>query len=356
MQRAAAGCVVSGWCEDLPMPPPIDPTVALTRLVAMGTEVRRRVIQNRDYPTNYAGVVRVDHADTIYGIDAIVEPVIEAFCKALGRQIPLVLIAEGVLNEHGEEGGRVFPLGTNEQDAVIRVIMDPIDGTRGLMYDKRSAWFLAAVAPNNGPDTRLRDCFASVMIELPTAKMGFADVLTAIKGGGAIGRRVDLRSNEETTLTPRPSTATTINHGFASISNFFPGTKVLASELMEHLVQNLIGETDVTRATVFDDQYICTGGQWYELICGSDRFNADLRPAFYKMQGQPEGLCCHPYDCAALLIAEEAGIIITNEIGQPLDCPLDLTTGINWVGYANKTLREQIEPVFRQFLSRGGEW
>ena len=58
---------------------------------------------------------------------------------------------------------------------------------------------------------------------------------------------------------------------------------------MEYLVRHLIGPADVTKATVFDDQYISTGGQFYELIVGHDRFNADLRPLFYRLQGQPEG-------------------------------------------------------------------
>ena len=74
-----------------------------------------------------------------------------------------------------------------------------------------------------------------------------------------------------------------------------------------------MGHADVTRATVFDDQYISTGGQFYELIAGHDRFNADLRPLFYAMQGQPEGMCCHPYDCAAMLIAQEAGVTLTGD-------------------------------------------
>ena len=102
--------------------------------------------------------------------------------------------------------------------------------------------------------------------------------------------------------------------------------------------------------TLTSSQYISTGGQFFELINGHDRFNADLRPAFYALQNQPEGLCCHPYDCATLLIAEEAGVIITNEAGQPLDGPLDCTTGLNWIGYANATLRRQIEPLIQQFL------
>jgi fructose-1,6-bisphosphatase/inositol monophosphatase family enzyme len=75
---------------------------------------------------------------------------------------PLVLVAEGI----GEEGRRDFG---PPDGARVRVIVDPIDGTRGLMYDKRSAWFLAAVAENRGEETCLADTFAAVMVELPTS-------------------------------------------------------------------------------------------------------------------------------------------------------------------------------------------
>jgi hypothetical protein len=177
-------------------------------------------------------------------------------------------------------------------------------------------------------------------------------VLWATKGRGAWGQRVDLSNLEAVDLPLKPSRADTINHGFATVSNFFPGTKVLAGELVEHLVRNLIGPADVTRATVFDDQYISTGGQFYELIVGHDRFNADLRPVFYRAQKLSEGMCCHPYDCAGLLVAEEAGVIITDEGGQPLDAPLNTTTGVSWVGYANRALREKIEPHLIEFLER----
>ena len=330
---------------------PVDPQAAAERLSAMQAEIRRLMIEGRDAGPDWSDVSRSDEADTIYAVDALVEPAIEEHMARWGDETPLVLIAEGVLNEHGEEGPRVFPEGTTEEDALIRVILDPIDGTRGIMYDKRPAWSLGGVAANKGPRAGLRDIFAAAMTELPTSKMGHADVLTATKGGGAVCRRVDLRTGESRTFTPRPSTASKIDHGFATVSNFFPGTKAIAASMMEEIVAKLIGEADVTRATVFEDQYISTGGQWYELIVGHDRFIADLRPAFYKAQGQPEGLCCHPYDCATLLVAEEAGVVITDAQGQPLDAPLDLTTGIDWLGYANERLRQAIEPVALNYLA-----
>jgi hypothetical protein len=327
----------------------IDHQDVVDRLREFQRIVQQQLIRSRTLGDLNA-VNRSTQADTIYQIDTVVEPLLEDFCREWSKTTPLVLIAEGIENEHGEEGVKVFPEGTREEAAAIRVIVDPIDGTRGIMYDKRPAWALAGVAPNRGAQTSLRDIEVSVMTELPTSKNGFADVLWAIKGRGAIAQRVDLRNGASSPVPISPSSSETINHGFATISNFFPGTKVLASELMEHLVANLIGPADVTRATIFDDQYISTGGQFYELIVGHDRFNADLRPLFYRMQNQPEGLCCHPYDCAALLIAEEAGVIITDARGNKLNAPLDCTSGVAWAGFANATLRAQIEPMLKAFI------
>jgi len=328
-----------------------NPQIILDRLIGFQRDVRDMIMRSRRQ-SGLNKIGRDSAADTIYKIDAEVDPILESFCREWGRHTPIVVVAEGLVDDEGKEiESRVFPATAKESDAPIRVIFDPIDGTRGIMYDKRPAWALAGVAPNKGAATRLRDIEIAVMTELPTSKSGFGDVLWAVKGRGAGGRREDLRGEGSEPLKLAPSKAETINHGFASITNFFPGTKVLAGELTEHLAERLIGPADVTRATVFEDQYISTGGQFYELIVGHDRFNADLRPLFYRIQKQPEGLCCHPYDCATLLIAEEAGVILTDGLGKPLDGPLDVTTGISWAAFANESLRRSIEPILTRYLT-----
>jgi hypothetical protein len=331
-----------------------NPESIVDRLRAFQRDVRSLLIDARKRKDLHA-VSRSSAADTIYSIDAVVEPVLKAFCSEWSNQTPLVLIAEGLEDDNGQEVERLaFPLGTPEDRAAIRLIVDPIDGTRGIMYDKRPAWALAGVAPNKGPGTRLRDIEVAVMTELPTSKMGQADVLWAIKGRGAVGVREDLRSDETTPLEMRPSQADHIKHGFAMVVNFFPGTKVIAGQLMEHIAANLIGPADITKPTVFEDQYISTGGQFYEAIVGHDRFNADLRPYFYRIQKQGEGLSCHPYDCATLLVAEEAGVIVTDGMGRPLDGPLDTTTGLAFAIYANRALQQKIEPLMSAFLAERG--
>lgn len=329
---------------------PVDPHSVVDRLVEFQAAVRDAVTRSRTQGGLHE-VNRESAADTIYQIDTIVEPLLEDFCRAWAKTTPLILIAEGLEEEGGVEGMKVYPEGTPAENAAFRLIVDPIDGTRGIMYDKRAAWALAAVAPNKGPLTRLRHVEVSVMTELPTSKMGFADVLWAVKGRGAHGKRVDLTSLQQTPLALQPSGVDHINHGFATVCDFFPGTKVLAAELVEYLAANLADVSDETKPTVFNDQYISTGGQFYELIVGHDRFNADLRPFFHRIQRQPQGLCCHPYDCGGLLIAEEAGVIVTDGLGKPLDGPLDVTTGLSWAAFANQSLQRAIEPLLTHFLN-----
>ncbi|MDB5295273.1 MAG: inositol monophosphatase [Phycisphaerales bacterium] len=331
-----------------------NPESIVARLKSFQATVRSLLIDARATADLHA-VSRDSSADTIYAIDAVVEPALVAFCQDWAKETPLVLIAEGLEGPDGKEvESLAFPFGSRAEDATIRVIVDPIDGTRGIMYDKRPAWALAGVAPNKGANTRLRDIEVAVMTELPTSKMGQADVLWAIKGGGAHGERVDLRTGAAEPLPLRPSRADDLRHGFGMVVDFFPGTKVLAAEAMEHVAAGLLGPADVSKALVFADQYISTGGQFYEAIVGHDRFNADLRPLFYRVQNQPEGLCCHPYDCATLLVAEEAGVVVTDGLGRPLDGPLDTTTGLSWALFANDALRARVEPLLTGFLRGKG--
>src|SRR5690606_14054914 len=90
--------------------------------------------------------------DTIFAIDKVSEQVLvsslERRAAAFGG---CVLVAEGI-----GQGELCLPRTLPPAEARWRVIIDPIDGTRSIMYQKRSAWVLAAVAPNHGPETSLR--------------------------------------------------------------------------------------------------------------------------------------------------------------------------------------------------------
>ncbi len=344
------------------------------RLLMLGLVVQRHVHQQVSSAASFENLAASTGevaGDRIYAIDRVVEElVLDEIRQWPSMCFPLHLIAEGI----GEDGHIYFesaervgllPVVT-AQPASFRVIMDPIDGTRMLMYDKRSAWFLGAVAIDRGDETSLADTFASVMVELPPSKQTLADCFTATRGGGAKGIRVDVRSNQcsnsseattreelstgtnrlstATAIPVRPSTSPHLRDGFVSVVSFFPGIKVLAAELTEQIA--LLETQTGIAPNIFDDQYISSGGQLVQLMTGRDRCVLDLRPLFARSpRCSGKVMTAHPYDLAGLLVAQEAGVIVTDGFGQPLNAPLDVTSEVHWCGYANEAIRSLIEPI-----------
>jgi fructose-1,6-bisphosphatase/inositol monophosphatase family enzyme len=283
-----------------------------------------------------------DAGDTIYAIDRVGEDALVRGLAELAREDPLCVIAEGL------SGPLVLPRDAKESDCRWRLLVDPLDGTRGLMYQKRSAWVLTGVAPNKGPATRLSDIVLAAQTEIPLLKQHLSDQVWAIRGKGVQARRRNRLTGAVEPLTLSRSRARTIAHGFATVVRFFPGGRDVLAAIDDEIVQALV-KPEPKRAACFEDQYASTGGQLYELLAGHDRFIADLRPLV-----KSGGLCCHPYDLCTALIALEGRVIITDPAGSPVDTPLDIATDVAWVGYANETLRRSIEPVLQGALRRRG--
>jgi fructose-1,6-bisphosphatase/inositol monophosphatase family enzyme len=294
---------------------------ARARLCALGDHVRDLVVGARGM--DMAVIEGRTSADTIYAIDKLTDDTLVSWFETHWPGVELV--SEG-LEEPVVIGA----------DAQWTVIVDSIDGTRGLMYDKRAAWCLAALAPRGGT---LRDVVAAAMTELPTSKQDRADQLSATRSHGLVAERVDVRDGSRAPLTVQPSTATDLEHGFAAVSKFFVPGKVALAELETSLFTRLASRD------VFDDEYISSGGQLHELIAGHDRFVADLRPLV-----DPDAFACHPYDVCTAMLLEEAGGVVTDPQGAPLDVPLDTTTPVAWAGYANRALADRIGPVLADLV------
>ena len=298
-------------------------------------------------------IVADGEGDTIFSIDRVSEEtVIDFFETEIASKVPIVLIAEGI-----EQGKVVLPRTADESAAVWRIIIDPIDGTRGLMYQKRSAWILTGVAPNRGTETSLRDIGFAVQTEIPLVKQYLSDTISVYRGGPVRCERFDRLTGRSVPIELRPSRAPSIDQGFAMISRFFPGARDVLAEIDEEIVRSVLGKPREGKAQCFEDQYISTGGQLYELIAGHDRFVADLRPLMRSVlaeRGFDLSICCHPYDLCTELIAREIGVEITGVDGKQLDAPLNVDADVSWVGYANPHIRRQMEPALRSALSSRG--
>jgi hypothetical protein len=118
------------------------------------------------------------------------------------------------------------------------------------------------------------------------------------------------------------------------------------------LVERIAGRCP-GQAASFEDQYISSAGQLYELMMGHDRWMADIRPLVWASRGQP-GLCCHPYDLCTTLIARAAGVVVTNARGEALDAPFEVDADVAWAGYANRAIQALVEPVLQDLLLEYG--
>ena len=314
--------------------------------------IRDALIAARDTESmeSLAGVAAVTAADTIYRIDKVSE---EAILAWMERNWPASCPVELVME--GAEGGdaHTFPRGTPASRTEFVCIIDPVDGTRNLMVDKRPGWMLSALAPRHAGGTRLQHIVVAAMTELPTSKQWASDQVSGVRGCGAAGmvaERVDVRTRRRTPLTIRPSQAEDFRHGFASFVRFFPEGKSLIARVEEAIWEQLYGLGTGGSPVVFDDQYMTTGGQVYELMVGHDRMLGDLRPLAHQALGFGSALVCHPYDICTSLLLVEAGGVVETPWGTPLDAPLDTTSAVAWIGYANPVLAAQVRPILQRAL------
>lgn len=328
-------------------------TDILSHLRQLHAAIRDAVVSACEHNTltELAAIDHDDKGDTIYAVDRVSEELIVDFIDAkIALHQPVVLIAEGL---HG--GKIVLPEGAHETTATWRIIFDPIDGTRGIMYQKRSAWILTGVAPNKGESTSLADIELAVQTEIPLVKQHLCDSFWASRGEGVQAERFNRLSGATTTLELRPSKATSIAHGYAQVSRFFPGAREELAAIDEEIVRGALGDVKPGKAHCFEDQYTSTGGQLAELMYGHDRFTADLRPLMGKVlakRGLTLGICCHPYDICTELIARELGVIITDENGGLLNAPLAVEPDVCWAGYANANIQAVIEPLLQASLRK----
>lgn len=323
-------------------------------LCLLGTAVQAHVVGKRRGVDRerLAEISGVTESDTIYSIDKFSE---EALFSWFSASWPIDLPVEVIVEGWEELAPVVFPKSARVEDTKYVVIIDPIDGTRELMYDKRSAWVLAGVAPQKFGKTRVCDIEVAMMTELPVTKQILADQVSGFRGCGAKGIvsvRRNLETNEVFSIQLTPSSSKTVEHGVATFVKVFPEAKELISRIETELWKRLGLFGESKSPVVFDDQYISTGGQMYGLLCGHYRFYGDIRPHALETLGLDHTLTCHPYDVAAGLLLQEAGCIYESPFGMQVDARLDTVSPVSWVGYANAHLADSIRPPLEQLMKR----
>ncbi len=342
------------------MPSTASPEELSARLADLGTAIRDEVLAQRAgrEPGALATLVGAVTADVTYEIDRVSEErVLEWLRGNWPESEPVRLVMEG-LEDHDLV---TVPDATAPGDVRWVCIVDPVDGSRNLMFDKRSGWVLAAVAPatlgaDGLPGSRLTDVVASVMTEIPTTRSWRADQYRATRGCGpddVVATGEDLQTGEHTDLVLRPSRATGFEHGFASFSHFLPDGKAWLAAVEQQVWDRLLPPGGPPRQ-VFEDQYLCSAGQLAEVMSGRDRMIGDLRPYGLRAVGLAPTLACHPYDVCTALILTELGGVFEDPFGGPVDVALDTTSPVAYMAYANEDLARQVRPVLTEVLARAG--
>ena len=168
-------------------------------------------------------------ADVIYAIDAIADQAIHTWFEAnWPAEWPVQIVMEGL----DDASTLCFPTATAIEDTTLKCIIDPIDGTRGIMYDKRSAWILAGIAPQRGAANTLADIQVAAMTEIPTTRQWRADQLSASRGDGMQVTAFDIRNDfKHAPVELEPSSASDVQHAFGTICRFFPAGSTLLAQI-----------------------------------------------------------------------------------------------------------------------------
>lgn len=296
----------------------------------------------------FSAYAKTTEADILYAIDSVSETLIfEWVGQNWPREESFELVMEGV------DPGWIFPESVKEPR--WKLIMDPIDGTRNLMFDKRAGWVLSGIAPNFGPATCLADLQIGAMTELPPSASWRSVQVSCIAGEIPTAIQRDVRTGTESAFQLQPSASTDCRHGFATFARYFPLGLEISGRIEEKFWQRIVPESGEGIPLVFNDQYISSGGQLFEMMAGHDRFVADLRPLIHAKLGKGAALAAHPYDLACLPAVTASGVRVEDPLtGGLLRAPLDCTTPVAWVAYANPQLRDLLAPVLREVLEEEG--
>jgi hypothetical protein len=263
-------------------------------------------------------VVRTEGGDDVFGVDARAEDALFAALEHVGRRWPGTLVVEG----HDD------PVPVGDPTGPWRYLIDPVDGTRGLLAGKRSAWVLLGA----GREARtLEDLEVGAMVEIPTRRAAVGLVAWAVRGGPASAEDDDLTgagtAPQPVVLTPRGGD---LARRFVTVVRLAPGSHTPIGEWADRHLEGL---------EVYDDLAPCTGAYLAGLASGGDAAVFDPRPLLV-----PGHLAAHPYDLASLVVTRATGAVVEALPPGPLLIPLDNTTDVAWAGYADEAVAARLRP------------
>ncbi|MGE0708685.1 MAG: inositol monophosphatase family protein [Planctomycetota bacterium] len=312
----------------------------LPRLRELGRRLQTavRAAQAAHNARELARVAGEGAGDVTFTLDVHAEEVVSAWLAEQAAHGPLSLLSEDAGWRHRGPQGELAGF----DHGGPRISIDPVDGTRPLAADLRSAWVVIGFAPPGPGQPRLRDLSGGVVVELPTRREAWVRVLWAERGGTcwmAEGAPGDEPGGARALLVDHDARP---DHGVFSFFRYHPLQRVAVARLEEAFFARLAAHEGADLRACYDDAYCSSAAHLVLLALGTYRFLADLRSA---LPGPSDTPTTKPYDLAgALVVAEAAGVVVLDAEGEPLDSPLDASTRLSFVGYCNAETAARLGP------------
>ena len=289
--------------------------------------------------------------DYTYGLDLPSESYLREWQEARAREGALSVMTEDMGWRHlgPAPGGGFRELDTFDHGGP-RIGFDPVDGTRNLMTNLRSAWTVVSFAPPGPAQPRLSDLTGGMVTEIPTThardfRIFFSDGETTWLEQGTLADDVadELRSVGDARVV-RTDDDDRADHGYFPFFRYDPLERLYIAKWEARFFQRLAELEHAEMHSIYNDQYCSTGGQLAELMLGNYRMMVDARGLSARRTGHAQTIA-KPYDIGgAIVCARAAGCEMCDAEGNELDFPMDVTTPIDFCGYVNAKTRARLEP------------
>jgi hypothetical protein len=310
-------------------------------------------------PSGFSELVRataVGVGDTTFGLDEEPERIVARWAESLALETPLSVLTEDRGWRHlGPSPGGWSELPSFDHSGP-RFAIDPVDGTRNLMFDIRSAWASIAMAPPGPHTPRLSDVCLGYLRELPDSRAGEARLLIGRPRRKQCTLERLILSDEPEALVLQTEDLTAdseakVSGGFFPFFRYHPDTREELARIEASFFARLEENEGANLREIYDDQYISNAGQLVLLAQSKYRMIADLR-AWVAAKRERPSVTSKPYDVAAAIpIARAAGAVVTSATGDELDFELDATSPVSFVGWVNPQTEARLAAHLSKCLS-----
>jgi hypothetical protein len=318
-------------------------STALYELCAGVRAAARAALATQD-PRELARVAQQGVGDVTFGLDVGSELFLDHWFESQARAAPLSLLTEDRGWRHaGPDGHGAAQALAGFNHGGPRVAIDPIDGTRNLMADLRSAWTVVSFAGPGALEPRLADVCGGIVSEIPPTRQGNFRALWAGRTGPCRFVERDQAGVLQAERLLVVDADERPDRGYFPFFRYKPEHRQHLAALEAAFFTRLRDYEAADLRSCYDDQYISNAGQLVLLALGTYRMIVDARALVATRMGQPS-VSSKPYDVAgAILCARAAGCVIHAADGRELDFPIDACTPVHFAGWTNPATCARLE-------------